>query len=179
MMTRRNQQEILIPLLVAMVMIGTFWWVSRTLSTVVIFIPAVIISYLFYFSTARKNPPVPYRVLPLYLMTLAVQFFHFLEEYLTGFTVRVAELPGQSEMVMETWIIFNMCAYAVFVLGGIALLKKNKEFMIIPIFFVITYTHHLFWCCAQCGWSHTDLALFREFLLMYNLLIINKLWTFC
>lgn len=138
MMTRRNQQEILIPLLVAMVMIGTFWWVSRTLSTVVIFIPAVIISYLFYFSTARKNPPVPYRVLPLYLMTLAVQFFHFLEEYLTGFTVRVAELPGQSEMVMETWIIFNMCAYAVFVLGGIALLKKNKEFMIIPIFFVIT-----------------------------------------
>jgi len=124
-------------MLLAFAMIVTFWSVSRVLSTVMIFIPAVLVSFIFYFFTARKNSPEPEKVLPLYLIALAVQFFHFLEEYLTGFTVRVAELPGQSEMVMETWIIFNMCAYAAFVLGGIALLKKNKEFMIIPIFFVI------------------------------------------
>ncbi len=137
-MTKRKQHEILVPLLVAMIMIATFWWVSRSLSTVAIFIPAVVASFFFYLYTVRKKPPQPEKFLPLYLIALAVQFLHFLEEYLMGCNVRVAELPGQSEMPMDTWIIFNMSAYAAFVLGAIALLKKRKEFMIIPIFFVIT-----------------------------------------
>ena len=83
-----------------------------------------------------KNPD-PERILPIYLFALGVQFIHFTEEYITGFTVELPKLFGQMEYDIQYWLAFNMMAYVIFIMGGIILFKKIKELMIIPLFFII------------------------------------------
>ena len=38
---------------------------------------------------------------------------------------------------MDYWIVFNMVAYSIFIIGGIIIFKRMKEFMIIPLFFIV------------------------------------------
>lgn len=130
-------KHILIPLFIAIAMIAIFWIVSSTISSVIVFIPGVIVSYILYLNTFYKNTPSPERILPIYLLALAIQFIHFTEEYLTDFTIEVPKLLGQEEYPMDYWLVFNMVAYSVFIIGGIILFKQIKELMIIPLFFIL------------------------------------------
>ena len=135
-MTKLNK-HILIPLAIAIIAIAIFWIVSLTINSVLVFIPGVILSYILYLKTFYKKTPNPERILPLYLLALGIQFIHFTEEYLTDFTKAVPNLLGTEEYPMEYWIVFNMVAYFVFIMGGIVLFKKIKELMIIPLFFIL------------------------------------------
>ena len=135
-MTKLNK-HILIPLVIASISIAIFWLVSLTLNVVLVFIPGVIVTYLLYLNTFYKKTPNPERILPLYLLALGIQFMHFTEEYLTDFTVVVPNLLGQEEYPKDYWVVFNMVAYFVFIIGGIILFKKIKELMIIPLFFIL------------------------------------------
>ena len=96
--------------------IGIFWVVSFTLTSVIIFIPGVIVTYLFYLSTYYKKTAGPERILPLYLLALGIQFIHFTEEYLTDFTVALPNLLGQNQYPIDYWLTFNMIAYSIFIL---------------------------------------------------------------
>src|SRR5688500_20351374 len=59
------------------------------------FIPAMIVAAVAHFRTSHRRMPEPGRVLPIYLVALALQLVHFAEEYVYGFATRVAEvLPG-------------------------------------------------------------------------------------
>ncbi|MCP4976762.1 MAG: hypothetical protein GY931_11425 [Maribacter sp.] len=135
-MTKLNK-HILIPLVITIIAIAIFWFVSLKLNVVIVFIPGVIVAYLFYFKTFYKKTPNPERILPLYLLALGIQFIHFTEEYLTDFTVVVPHLLGQVEYPLDYWLVFNMVAYFIFIIGGIILFKKIKELMIIPLFFIL------------------------------------------
>lgn len=135
-MTKLNK-HILIPLVIAIIAISIFWIVSLTLNVVIVFIPGVIITYLLYLNTFYKKTPNPERILPLYLFALGIQFIHFAEEYLTDFTVVVPHLLGREEYPLDYWLVFNMVAYFIFIIGGIILFKKIKELMIIPLFFIL------------------------------------------
>ncbi|REE84461.1 Protein of unknown function with HXXEE motif-containing protein [Lutibacter oceani] len=135
-MTKLNK-HILIPLVIASIAIVIFWIVSLTLNSVIVFIPGVIVSYLLYLNTFYKKTPNPERILPLYLLALGIQFIHFTEEYLTDFTIEVPKLLGREEYPLDYWLVFNMVAYFVFIIGGIILFKKIKELMIIPLFFIL------------------------------------------
>jgi len=126
-----------IPLITGIIMIAIFIMVASTLTSVWAFIPGVIISYIFYLNTYNKKSPEPERILPLYLLALGIQFIHFTEEYLTDFTSEIPKLFDQEPYPMDYWIVFNMIAYFVFILGGIILFKRKKEFMIIPLFFIL------------------------------------------
>ncbi len=75
--------------------------------------------------------------MPLYLLVLGIQFIHFTEEYLTDFIIEVPKLLGREEYPVDYWLIFNMVAYFIFIIGGIILFKRIKELMIIPLFFVV------------------------------------------
>lgn len=129
---------LLVPLVIGIIAIITFILVSLTLSAVLIFIPAVGISYIIYLSRFYKTIPAPHKTVPLYLLLLGIQFLHFTEEYLTGFNEKLPALLGETPYPMEYWITFNMIAYFVFTLGGIILYKQIKELLIIPIFFILT-----------------------------------------
>ena len=131
------KKDILIPLIIGIAMIGVLLVVSSTLPTVLIFIPGVILTYVFYLSTIYKKTPNPERILPIYLLALGIQFIHFTEEYMTGITIEVPKLLGQEEYPKDYWVIFNMIAYFIFILGGIILFKKMKELMMIPLFFIV------------------------------------------
>ncbi len=131
------QKSIYIPLLVASMAIVLLIWSSKWLPIVIVFVPGVVLAFVVYLFTFYKHPPEPGKLLPLYLLALGIQFLHFAEEYVTGFTVELPKLLGQEEYSKEVLVIFNMVAYFVFALGGIALYKKSREWMIIPIFFIL------------------------------------------
>lgn len=128
---------LLIPLMIAIIAIAIFMIVSSTLTTVIVFVPGIIITYVIYLNTFYKKIPNPERILPLYLLSLGIQFIHFTEEYLTDFTIEVPKLFGQEEYPKDYWLIFNMIAYFIFIIGGIILFKQIKELMIIPLFFIL------------------------------------------
>jgi len=132
-----TRNRILVPALILIVASAIFWYVSRTMSSVLVFIPALIIAFVISIRIVLKRVLDPKRVLPLYLFLLGIQFLHFTEEYLTGFTVKLPELFGQSPYPMDYWVTFNMVAYSIFILGGIVLFKQIKDLMIIPVFFIL------------------------------------------
>ncbi len=128
---------IIIPLMIVILAIALFIIVSFTLSTVLVFIPGIIITYVVYLNTFYKKTPSPQRILPLYLLLLGIQFIHFTEEYLTDFTIEVPKLLGQEAYPTDYWLVFNMTAYFFFIIGGIILFQQIKELTIIPLFFIV------------------------------------------
>jgi hypothetical protein len=130
-------RDLVIPAFIGLIMIATFYWVSSFINSVLIFIPGVIISYIFYVKTSYRKLPHPNKSLVYYLAALAIQFLHFSEEFLTDFISKVPELLGTDAYSLDAWVLFNMIAYAVFILGGIIIYRGIKSLMIVPIFFVI------------------------------------------
>ncbi len=81
--------------------------------------------------------PAPDQILPLYLLALSIQMLHFTEEYLTSLVTELPAILGQDPYPEDFWLVFNMSAYSLFLLGGIVLHKRIKELAIIPIFFIL------------------------------------------
>jgi hypothetical protein len=105
------------------------------------FVPAMIVALVCYFLTSYRKMPKPERVLPLYLLALAIQFLHFTEEYLYGFQFRVTEiLDGTPPFTADVFVAFNMIAYCLFLLGGLGMYKGLKFPMIVVWFFTIAAT---------------------------------------
>jgi len=130
-------KHIIIPLSIVFISILVFFKVATNLSSVLLFIPGILVTYIVYLNTFYKHTPKPDRILPLYLLLLGVQFLHFAEEYLTGFHIEVPKLMGQEAYSLDYWTTFNMVAYFIFTLGGIIIFKRLKEYMIVPLFFII------------------------------------------
>ena len=131
------KKDILIPLLIGVLMIIAFLFVAKIFPIVLVFIPAVIVTFLFYLKMANQQPPNPEKILPVYLLLLGVQFLHFMEEYLGDFTEEVPRLLGQEAYPEDYWVTFYMIAYFIFILGGIIIFKKKKALMMIPLFFIV------------------------------------------
>lgn len=110
---------------------------ARTMTMVLVFIPIVFIALFISLNYSEKNLPDSAKVLPIYLIALAIQLLHFAEEYVTDFDTVVPELFGLVSMPLDDLVIFNMVAYALFILGGIVLYRRMKMFMIVPLFFII------------------------------------------
>lgn len=105
------------------------------------FVPAMILALYCYFQTSYRQMPKPHRVLPVYLIALAIQFLHFTEEYVYGFHYRVTELmEGMPPFSANVFVAFNMIAYCLFLLAGVGMYKGLKFPMIIVWFFTCAAT---------------------------------------
>ncbi|NNF75436.1 MAG: HXXEE domain-containing protein [Flavobacteriaceae bacterium] len=124
-------------MVIALVSILALWFVSRSIGLVLVFVPGIIISFIFCQLSFDKRVPDPKSVLPLYLFALGVQFLHFTEEYLTGFVIELPALFNQPPYPTDIWLVFNMVAYFIFILGGITLFWRSGSFLIIPVFFIL------------------------------------------
>lgn len=103
-----------------------------------IFVPAMIVAFVCYLLTSYREMPKAERVLPIYLIALAIQFLHFTEEYVYGFHLRITELmAGMPPFNVNVFVAFNMIAYCLFLLAGFGMYKGVKFPMIIVWFFVI------------------------------------------
>ena len=126
-----------IPIGIAVIAILIFYLVSLKMPVVSIFIPGVIAAFIVYYHTYYRHTAEPTTVLPLYLVCLAIQCLHFAEEYIGNFTTVLPNQIGQDAYDLKYWLIFNMAAYSVFILGAVVIYKKKTAFMIIPIFFIL------------------------------------------
>jgi hypothetical protein len=133
-----NKNALFISSTIAIATMIAFWLASFKMNIVLIFVPGVLLSYLVYLKTFYKKAPEPNHFLPIYLFALGIQLLHFAEEYIYDFTAKMPELLGEKEAYSTSyWVAFNMIAYFVFIIGGIALFKKHKSLLIIPIFFIL------------------------------------------
>jgi hypothetical protein len=90
-----------------------------------------------YFLFFSRRTPTPEKTLTFYLLLLGIQFLHFTEEYLANFETVVPAFLGQEAYSQDYWVVFNMVAYFIFILGGIIIYKRMNEYMIIPLFFIL------------------------------------------
>ena len=130
--------NLVVPAIIAVLLILGFISFSSGLSLIVTFVPAMVISYFCYlFSTYRKMPD-PNRIVPLYFFAIGVQLIHFGEEFVGEFYTKFPPLidgsPGYSQ---DLFVVFNMWAYFVMILGGIGLYKGKKIPSFIAWFFIV------------------------------------------
>ena len=72
----------------------------------------MVAAFVCYLRTSYRVMPNSERILPVYLVALAVQFLHFTEEYVYGFHFRVAEImAGMPPFDVTVFVAFNMIAY--------------------------------------------------------------------
>lgn len=76
---------------------------------------------------------------PIYFATLAWQFIHFIEEFMTGFREHFPALYGADAYSANLFVAINMISYAGFTLAGIAFLTKGIRFLIAPMLFFVVY----------------------------------------
>jgi hypothetical protein len=110
------------------------------------FAPAMTAALVGYFLTSYRKMPKTERILPVYLLTLAIQFLHFTEEYVYGFHYRVSELmEGTPPFKANTFVAFNMIAYFLFLLAGLGIYKGVKWAMVLVWFFTFTVLGNAVW----------------------------------
>ncbi|MCA1591734.1 MAG: HXXEE domain-containing protein, partial [Acidobacteria bacterium] len=89
-MTADRILNLIAPAVIALISIVIFFLVhpAQRFS----FVPAMVLAFVCYLLTSYREMPRVERVLPFYLVALAIQFLHFTEEYVYGFQFRVAEI---------------------------------------------------------------------------------------
>ena len=138
MIDSKSRLALITATIMALVMIVVFWIFSSGWSLRLTFVPGVILAYILFLLTIKRKAPAPQRLLPLYLIAVAVQMLHFAEEYLTGFYAKFPALFGGAAYSPEVFVAFNMSAYFAFIIGAVFIYKKTRPLMMIPLFF-ITY----------------------------------------
>ena len=128
--------NLIVPAAIAIVAIPIFWVVHPEQR--LLFVPGMVVAFVCYLRTSYREMPKPERVVPIYLIALAIQCLHFTEEYVTGFQHRVTELlAGMPPFNVNVFVAFNMIAYCLFLLAGVGMYKGIKFSMIIVWFFAI------------------------------------------
>lgn len=127
--------NLVVPSLIAASAIVVFFLVHPAQKFV--FVPSMVVAFVCYLRNSYQRMPEPARVLPIYLVALAIQFLHFTEEYIFGFHVRISEImPGMPPLDANVFVAFNMIAYCLFLFSAVGMCKGMKFPMIIVWFFV-------------------------------------------
>jgi hypothetical protein len=136
--------NLIVPAVIAIISIVIFFLVhpAQRLS----FVPVMVVAFICYLRTSYREMPKVERVLPVYLIALAIQFLHFTEEYVYGFHQRVTEImAGMPPFNINVFVAFNMIAYCLFLLAGLGMYKGMKFPMIIVWFFAIAFLGNAIW----------------------------------
>ncbi len=143
-MTTERIMNVIVPALIALISIVIFFLIhpAQRFS----FVPVMVVAFICYLLTSYREMPKVERVLPIYLVMLAIQFLHFAEEYIYGFHHRVTEImAGMPPCNVNVFVAFNMIAYCLFLLAGLGMYKGLKFPMIIVWFFAIAFLGNAMW----------------------------------
>ena len=136
--------NLIVPAVIAIISIIIFFLVHPAQKFA--FAPAMVVAFICYLRTSYREMPKVERVLPIYLIALAIQFLHFTEEYVYGFHQRVTEImAGMPPFNINVFVAFNMIAYCLFILAGLGMYKGMKFPMIIVWFFAICVLGNSIW----------------------------------
>jgi len=143
-MTADRILKLMVPSLIAIIAIVIFLLVHPAQKFS--FAPAMVLAFVCYLRTSYREMPKAERILPVYLVALAIQFLHFTEEYVYGFQFRVVEImAGMPPFNVNVFVAFNMIAYCLFLLAGLGMYKGMKFPMIIVWFFAICVMGNAIW----------------------------------
>lgn len=131
------KKDIYLPLGVSLLAVLALLQLAPSPWIKVVFIFFLILSLLFYFQLFRADGTSSLLLAQGYFVALAVQCIHFIEEYVGEIYIRLPELFDLPPIKKDDFVLFNLGAYAVFILGGIALFRNYRRLMVIPIFFVL------------------------------------------
>lgn len=101
--------------------------------------PLTLLLVLAAILTALRAPPRPDAVaraatLRWFLLGIAMQCVHAVEEFVTGFHVRLPELLGQTPWSAEFFVAFNLTWIAIWILAALTL-SSTSRLPLIPIWF--------------------------------------------
>jgi len=131
-------RKVVIPTAVATASIAAWMKMSHGNTLKYTFVPSMAASFAVYMLTLRKRMPDPDSVTPFYFLALAWQLVHFVEENSTGFRYRwPREIFGAKPYGDRQYVAINALSYAVFIAGGVALMKRRPEFSLPAIFFAV------------------------------------------
>jgi len=133
-----NKRDAVVPAVIALLLIVLFFALSPGLGLIVTFVPSMVVAYVCYLLTSYRAMPDPARVLPVYLLAVAVQCLHFSEEFATGFYTRwPVEIFHARPFDVTVFVLINLVSDAAFILAALAIYKRVKIPMIIVWFFTI------------------------------------------
>ena len=114
-----SRHDFAIGTVIALVMAAVFAWLSPGRALLVTFVPGVAASWAVFALLFARRQPLPEfgRFVPWYLLTLAVQFLHFAEEFVTSFQDRFGVIYGGGQIDNATFVIVNMTSYFVFLVS--------------------------------------------------------------
>src|SRR5689334_8518845 len=119
-------RKLAIPTAMATVSIAAWMKMSHGNTLKYTFVPSMAASLALYMVTFRNRMPDPDSVTPLYFLALAWQLVHFVEENSTGFRYRwPKEIFGAKPYGDRQYVAINALSYAVFIAGGVALMKRR------------------------------------------------------
>jgi lipoprotein signal peptidase len=157
MVSRTFQGRDLVAGTIIALLMGIFFTLVGGKPLVVTFVPGLVVSWLIFVGMYHEQRPLPVGSMffPIYFATLAWQFLHFTEEYLTGFYVDFPRLYGASPFSPGLFVSFNMASYFVFVVACLLVWTKDLRFLVIPALFFIVYgaignaISHTWWAILQ------------------------------
>jgi hypothetical protein len=137
-MSHRRETRVIIPTAMAVGAIIVFRRLSHGNTLRYTFVPTMALSWLLYMTFLRRKQLAGERITPLYLIALAWQLVHFLEEYFTGFNYRwPTGIFHARPYGDKQFVAINVGSYAVFIMGAVALLKRIPELYLPAVFFSV------------------------------------------
>jgi hypothetical protein len=143
--------DALVPGLFAAGFIAFYAVNSKGLSTILSFGASMAAAYVLYFFSCYRRMPEPERFLPLYLLAVALQLLHFIEEFSTGFHIRFpVEIYHAQAFSATAFFASQTALFALLVLAGIGIYKRWKMplvmawFLVVMLEFVNAVQHPIF-----------------------------------
>ena len=138
-----NQQfkpSIIYPIIVAIVLLilcGSIFF-NIGLAPVVIIGGSAVIAYFVWLFTTYKKPADPQKILPVFLLALALQIIHTIEEYIADFAGELSVLFNLNPVGRDFFAVAIMGGFAsVWVLTAFGLIYRNPLANFMLWFFVI------------------------------------------
>jgi hypothetical protein len=138
---------------------------------------ALVVAFLVWIAARWHDDPA--RVLPAYLLGLAVQCLHFAEEFATGFQRDFPRLLGY------TWsdtrfVTFNLAWLALFLLAALGVYRRVRLAHLPVLFFALgggigNGAGHLLLCMRQGGYFPG--AVTAPLCLLLGILLLHRLFT--
>lgn len=94
----------------------------------------LVVAYLMWAAAIWLNDPPP--IVPLYLIGIAAQALHFLEEYLAGFQAKFPALFGY-QWSDKRFVVFNLVWLAIFLLAALGIWLGLRLAYLFAFFFAI------------------------------------------
>ena len=116
----------------------TLVYARAGLPAFVIFAAASSIAYVLWLLTTYRWPADPQRIVPLYLVALAAQVLHTVEEYVSDFPGELAALFGTAPLGIDAFVVGVMgVGAAIWILTAVGLLYRNPFANYLLWFFVV------------------------------------------